>query len=79
MAIYPGQSCQTCIHSRWQLTATGRISRVGAGECVAVIELPVLPSCVDMPDFCRSYIWPDFGSNCQLYVKKYDKTNLERR
>lgn len=67
------QSCKTCIHSRWYLTATGRIKKESAGKCV--VELPVV---VNLPDCVTNYyayqkipgrtaIWPDGGETCPLY------------
>jgi hypothetical protein len=39
--------CKTCIHSRWPLTETGRISRLSTARCEAPIpDAPVLPDSV---------------------------------
>lgn len=65
--------CKTCKWAKWQMTNTGKISRIYSGECVYRIVLPVMPECVMEPIHVRrGGIWPDLksGANCLTYEAK---------
>ena len=67
------QCCGTCIYSRWTLTPKGRLSRVKSGRCVVPLpKMPPLPDSVTKsgrfnPEFARTAIWHEEGSECPLY------------
>ena len=63
------QSCKTCKHSRWWLSASGKIKRGNAGHCVFDVKLPPLPYCISNVSMPKIAVWPDDGDKCECYEK----------
>jgi hypothetical protein len=67
--------CETCIHSRWRLTLTGRIRKDAAGKCDVPFTWEdyltawnsVMPECVSIGYYSLGGIWEGRGENCPLY------------
>lgn len=72
------RNCSSCKHAEWELTPSGRISRLYAGKCNYPIEAVKLPSCCGQnvtPH--KGSIWPDFGEDCPCWEDKESGESAE--
>jgi hypothetical protein len=62
------QCCETCLYSRWELTAQGGIVSTLLGRCIYVAEWPAkIPPCQRISQTYKVGIRPYQGSNCECY------------
>lgn len=68
--------CKTCVHSQWNLSPTGRIKKDVLGWCQYVIELPIMPSCVQHPLSIHKYrISPNDNATCPVWTENTSSLN----
>lgn len=73
----PKQCCETCIHSRWRLTDSGKILRRDTGVCLAMYDSKKLsvPQCVPIQ---QHIVFSGSGKDCALYeMNDGEKFNCE--
>lgn len=65
------QCCGTCIHSRFELTPTGRV-RNDASHCyypLNTISRPIVPDSATVKIQRYTNVWPDDGETCPCFQR----------
>lgn len=61
------RTCESCVHSRWELTPTGMIKKYEPGWCHSPLpQLPPVPICTSIEIMSRKSIWPDY-KDCPVW------------
>lgn len=66
--LEPKKSCATCVWSRFEKTATGRLRKTHYGTCHYIVHWPPLPSSMRQPaEHDKVAIWPKDGTDCPVH------------
>ena len=66
------KTCRDCVHARWNLTETGRISVNKSGRCAVPLPVFTLPMCVSS-ELTVKAIWCETQHSCPLHEHTDDK------